>query len=256
MNCPGCGKEIPDVYAGVRCPSCGAPLTPGAGAPGAPRPEAAGIPWENRNRLGFFPSLFGTMRACLFEASDFFENMPKRENLGSAIGYILLLGWIGALGGILWNVLLQGAQHAALRNLGMQPPAAMPAAIGFAVYAGLIVLFPLILLLALFIWSAILHVVLWILGGAKEGFEATVRVYCYAAGSTAIFQWVPICGGLVGFIWSLVLQIIGLARVHQIGTGKAAVAVLLPLALCCALLLALCIAFAGFFLAAMRGAAA
>ena len=110
------------------------------------------------------------------------------------------------------------------------------------------------ILIFAFICSAILHVILWILDGAKEGFEATVRVYAYAAGSTAVFQIIPICGGLVAVIWSLVLQIIGLSRAHGISPGKAALAVLLPLALCCVLVAVLATLFASVILAALKGA--
>src|SRR5262245_61850778 len=116
MHCHACGKEIPDAYAGVRCPYCGASLIPGAAEPGAGAPPPAGalegIPWEERRSLGFFPALGENLRLCLFDPATFFSRMPKRENLGAAMGYLALLGWIGAAGGILWNLALQGPQAA------------------------------------------------------------------------------------------------------------------------------------------------
>jgi len=262
MICPGCGKEIPDVYAGVRCPSCGASLVPGVAAPGgsgAPPPSSgpAGVPWENRQTLGFFPALFENVRLCLFEAAKFFEQMPKRENLGAALGYLTILGWVGAAGGFLWSLALRGPQMALLRNMGIEPPArTLAPALEGILYFGAILLAPVFILIAAFIWCAIVHVILWIIGGAREGFEATLRVYSYSAGSTSLFHLVPICGGLVGLIWSLVLQIIGLSRAHGVSPGKAAVAVLLPLALCCVLVVAFAALFAGFIVAALRSAGA
>ena len=262
MFCSGCGKEIPDAYAGIRCPSCGASLTSGAGAPGGygappPPPGPEGIPWENRQTLGFFPALFQNVRLCLFEATKFFERMPKRENLGAALGYLVILGWIGAAGGFLWSLALRGPQAALLRSMGIEPPAGTltPAMQGI-LYFGAILFAPVFILIAAFIWCAIVHVILWIIGGAREGFEATLRVYSYSAGSTSLFQLVPVCGSLVGLIWSLVLQVTGLSRAHGISTGKATVAVLLPLALCCVLVAALALLFAGFIVAALRGGGA
>jgi hypothetical protein len=146
---------------------------------------------------------------------------------------------------------------AMMRNLGIEPNArGISPALEQAIYVGAVLFAPLFILIGLFIWSAILHAFLWILGGAKEGFEATIRVVSYSAGSTYLFQLIPICGGLVGLIWSLVLQIIGMSRAHEISGGKAAAAVLLPLLLCCVVLVALCAAFAGLILAMMRGGGA
>jgi hypothetical protein len=261
MFCSGCGKEIPDAYAGVRCPSCGVSLIPGAAGPGgAGTPPQAGapggIPWEDRATLGFFPALFENLRRCLFEPAEFFERMPKRENLGAALGYLVLLGWVGAAAGFVWSLAIRGPQMAFMRSMGIEPrSAALSPNLEMLIYAGAIVLAPIFILIAAFIASAILHVFLWMLDGAKEGFEATVRVYAYAAGSTAVFQIIPLCGGLVAVIWSLVLQIIGLSRAHGISPGKAALAVLLPLALCCVLIAVLCVLFAGVILATLKGAA-
>ncbi len=262
MFCSGCGKEIPDAYAGVRCPSCGASLLPGTvppGGPGGPPSPgtAEGTPWENRATLGFFPALLENLRRCLSDPTAFFDRMPKRANLGAALGYLVILEWIGAAAGFLWSQAIRGPQMAILRSMGIEPRGqTLAPALEMAIYVGALLFAPLFILIAAFIWSAILHVVLWILDGAKEGFEATVRVYSYAAGSTAPFQIIPICGGLVALIWSLVLQIIGLSRAHGISPGKAALAVLLPLALCCVLIAVLATLFAGVVLAALKGGGA
>jgi len=244
MYCPGCGKEIPEGYSGPTCPSCGAAVALQQAA------QPAGIPWEDRSRLGFFPALVSTMRLCLADPTQFFSDLPKRENLGSAIQYLLLLAWLGGLGGIVWSLVFRQSQMAVLKSLGFNPPEqSWPAAMRVLFTLVFAVVIPIIVLISTFIWTGIVHVTLWILGGAKEGYEATLRVYAYARGSTALFEWIPICGGLVAAIWSLILQIIGLSRVHGIGGGKAALAVLLPLALCCLIFAALIAAFFGAIMA-------
>jgi hypothetical protein len=48
-----------------------------------------------------------------------------------------------------------------------------------------------------------------------------------------LFCLVPVCGGLVTLIYLIVLATIGLARAHQTTTGKAVMAVLAPIILCC-----------------------
>jgi hypothetical protein len=72
-----------------------------------------------------------------------------------------------------------------------------------------------------------------IVGGAKQSFETTLRVLCYAGGSANALQLVPICGGFLAGLAGLVLNCIGLARAHETDTWRAVVAILLPLVVCC-----------------------
>jgi len=73
---------------------------------------------------------------------------------------------------------------------------------------------------------------LTLLGGANRGFTATLRVMCYAQ-TTQLAVVLPGVGGLIGFVWRLILEIVALAEVHKTDGWKAALAVLLPLVLCC-----------------------
>jgi hypothetical protein len=96
-----------------------------------------------------------------------------------------------------------------------------------------LVLAPLWLALGMFIGSGILHLCLMILGGANRPFETTFRVLCYACGATYLFSIIPFCGGYISPIYNIVLLCIGLPRAHETSTGKAVMAVLLPLGVCC-----------------------
>jgi len=241
MYCPGCGKEIPEGIGDVRaCPFCGATL----GFRPAPEPRPSGIPWEDRAGLGFFGALVATLRMCLTDPTRFYSDLPKRQHLGAALQYLILLTWVGGLGGLFWSLLLRRSQMEMLKSFGFNLPEqafSVGARVLFTLVFALVI--PILVVISTFIWTAVVHVLLWILGGAKEGYEATLRVYAYARGSTALFEWIPFCGGLVALVWGLVLQIIGLARVHGISGAKAALAVLIPLAACCLIVVALVAAF-------------
>ena len=109
---------------------------------------------------------------------------------------------------------------------------------GMASSGGMIstlIVLPIFLLLAAFITTAVWHVSLMILGGANKPFEATYRVYCYVAGACALLSMVPCCGPFISLGWNIVASMIGLSKVHGIGSGKALTAILLPLILCCGL---------------------
>jgi hypothetical protein len=72
-----------------------------------------------------------------------------------------------------------------------------------------------------------------LLGGASRSFEATLRVVSYANGAGNLFYMIPICGWLIAIVYVIVLECIGLTRAHQTTTGKALLAILLPMFLCC-----------------------
>ncbi len=93
-----------------------------------------------------------------------------------------------------------------------------------------------------------------ICGGAKQPFETTFRAYCYTVGSVYTLQIIPfqvipivgpLIGGLVVWVWALVAKCIGFARTHEIGMGRAVLAVLLPSILCCVTIIFLAVTFAG-----------
>ena len=98
---------------------------------------------------------------------------------------------------------------------------------------GYILFVPVIVIVGMFIGSGILHLCLMIVGGAKKPFETTFRVVCFSSGSTYLLSMIPFCGGMIAGVWNIVLECIGLARAHEIDTGKAVLAVLLPLIVCC-----------------------
>lgn len=96
-----------------------------------------------------------------------------------------------------------------------------------------IILLPLFIVIALFIGSGIIHLCLMIVGGANKPFETTFRVLAFSQGSAGPLQIIPLCGGLISGIWALVCNCIGLARAHETDTGRAVLAVFLPLIVCC-----------------------
>ncbi len=96
-----------------------------------------------------------------------------------------------------------------------------------------LILLPLFVVLALFIGSAVVHVCLMIVGGANQPFETTFRVLAFSHGSTGPLQMIPVCGGMIAGVWALVCNCIGLARAHETDTGRAVLAVFLPVIVCC-----------------------
>jgi hypothetical protein len=244
-TCPICQQPLPEP-AEPRCPSCGAGLTPERGGPPpldvrvdpgggwAGAPAGPGIPWQDRDRLGFITALVETTRGVLTAPGEFFARLPASGGMGSAILYGVIVGWLGLIAAAFYQALFntlvgpRALPFAERTNLG--PLLTFTEGWGSfliqAVFGGVFVV------IGMFIAAGIFHLLLLLLGGARRDFEATLQVVAYSH-ATSLLALLPFCGGLIGGVWALVLCILGLARVHQIGHGKAAAAVLLPVVLCC-----------------------
>ncbi|NOZ80018.1 MAG: hypothetical protein GXP48_12735 [Acidobacteria bacterium] len=213
------------------------PVGAGAGATEAP---IAALPWETPGEP-FFDAFFETLKLFIIRPSEAFARMRRSGDLGRPILYAIFLGWAGVIVSQLYSLALRGMTWRMLPGMQQFQGIGMSAALTIFV----MILAPVFVLIGLFIWAGIVHLMLLILSGANEGFDATFRVMSYAT-TAQIAQIVPLCGGFAGGVWALVLEIIGIAKAHRISQGKAALAVLLPLVFCCACL-------AGLF--ALSGAA-
>jgi hypothetical protein len=211
------------------------------GAPPPLPPTSPGIPWEDRDRLGFGAALFETTKQALLTPVDFFKAMPVSGGLGGPLIYGLILSYAGVIVEAVWRIIFNALFGAAwLSTIGQMLPANNYARISPFLHGGgalvglmatMILALPL-LLIAFFISAGITHLFLMLLGGANRGFEATFRVVCYCQ-AAAVFSAIPFCGGLVRLVYQIVLAVIGLAEAHGVSRGVAAAAVLLPILLFC-----------------------
>jgi hypothetical protein len=119
----------------------------------------------------------------------------------------------------------------------------------------MILILPIATVIGMFVGAGIYHLMLMLLGGARRPFETTLRVAAYTNGATAVLNLVPICGAFAAAIYAIVANIIGLAKAHEISTGKAAAAVLLPVVICCTLVLIFYAAIAAIIVGGIMGAA-
>ena len=206
-------------------------------------PALAALPWEQPGYPAI-EGLYETAKLFLLRPSEAFARMSVAGDLGRPLIYAVVLGWLGIIAGQVYQLLIPGMPWRYFPGMDRGTDFAVP----FVVTVATMVLAPVFILLGVFIWSAILHLFLMIAGGANSGFAATVRVVCYA-GTTQVLQIVPLCGGVLTFLWSIALEIVGLAIAHRTTQGRAALAVLLPLALCCACAAVIAVAFGAAILA-------
>jgi hypothetical protein len=267
--CPHCHHAIPDPPAGT-CPNCGgdpraaswppplpAGLSPATAQAAAPPPARAssgagaahgpGIPWDERDRIGFVSALVETTRDVLTGPGAFFRAMPVTGGLGSPLLYAVIVGWIGLVASAFYQAIFRSVVGSSLGALGSERPevaALLGWVEGWAGFVAQALFGGVFVVIGVFITAGVLHLVLMLLGGARRGFEATFRVVTFSQATSVLFL-VPFCGQLVGLIWTLVLHVLGLAEAHQIGHGRAVAAVLLPILLVCCCCAGLAFLFAG-----------
>ncbi|HZM53289.1 MAG TPA: YIP1 family protein [Vicinamibacteria bacterium] len=260
-QCPNCHTVLPDPPERF-CPSCGTDLAaavtaappyppppppgyppsgyappsyppPGGGGYGAP-PPGGQTPWERRSQIGIVNALIETTKQVLLQPVVFFRSMPVTGGLGDPLLYAVIIGYAGLLVSTIYNLVFRGVLTSSLSRFGGNSEMEQLASFmqgGTGVVVNLI-LGPVFIVVFLFVSAGIFHLVLLALGGAARGFEGTFRVAGYSQ-AASIFNIIPVCGGLVGLVYVIVLLVIGLSEAHGISRGKAAAGVLIPFVILC-----------------------
>ena len=249
-DCPFCGKSI-EGNPGT-CPHCGQELLPAEGStPPPPPPESqpvmmpggnAGsrprgvVPFEDPSK-GFFGGMLETIKLVLFQPTRFFSEYRMDGSIGRPMVFAIVVGWFAVAIGLLWGLLLNAS---VMTMISQYIPASefsseqfLPQYMlttAFSIIS--LILAPIMIVIGLFILAGIYHLFLLMVGGATRGFETTFNVVSYRS-ATKLFNVVPFCGGLIAWIYGLVVSIIGLYCAHETDGWKGAFAVLAPFILCC-----------------------
>jgi hypothetical protein len=240
--CPFCSKEV--QISASECEHCGRRLessppsgtfATGASAQSRHAPDEGAYeeekecPWEDRASYGTLNAFFQTATKCITTPTSFFSRLPTTGGYFNPLLFAAMTFPIATLLTLVWYMLFKGAGLGGMIGgvLGMSC-----AFVGGFILAAV----------GVTIWSGILHLCLAVLGGAREGYQATFRVVSYSS-VTSLFSVIPFVGSLAASVWGIVLTVIGLRETHKTTTGKAAVAVTIPVAL--AVLLGIIIGVAG-----------
>jgi len=266
VKCSTCGHQIDDPTQ-PKCPNCGAdrqaeatiPLAvspdqiearptggeaggsgggsagtggfggPGAGAappPPPPPPPGNSVPFEDPS-LPFTTRFLRTAGMAFSNPTELFSNLSN-EDLAQPLLFGVIVGTVATVFSMLWNMMFSGLS---MLGGGM---ATEDFAISQGMYILLMLFSPVLVAIGMFISTAIYHVALLVLGDAERGFAVTFRAVAYGY-TPNLLGIVPICGGLVGGLWSLVLIIMAGKLGHGTEWWKAILAYFLPLIICCCL---------------------
>ncbi len=214
--------------------------------------ERPGNDWERRTEVGLLEGLVAAIKGFIFAPGETFEKTRESGDLGSPLLFAILIGFVMAIIGQIWGMFFGVSLLSILPEEAREAVGMFLATSGFSFFASIIIV-PIFTVIGIFIYGAILHLMLLLVGGLEKsssGFEGSIRVVAYAQVAT-LAQIVPVIGGMISFFWGLFLGVIGVTRLHRTSDGKALLAVILPIILCCACVMAM-IMFGG--VAAFMGA--
>jgi len=215
------------------------PPPPGAYPPPPPPPSGGApgllpLPWEDRPRIGFADALVDTIRLFATRPAEAWSRTREKGDIGQPLFFAICVGWVGIVFNSVYGLLFGQVW---LRFLPLQYRdrigPMMAGTVGWTIAQ--IILAPLFVLIGLFVMSAILHVCFLIVGALSSstaGFEGTIRIVGYTW-VAQLAHVIPVFGGLLAFVASLILSVMGAQALHRSSQGKAILGVLLPVIVCC-----------------------
>lgn len=208
-------------------------------APSREEEDDDGVPWEQPERYGFFPSFYQTILRVMFRPQEFFSRLrgvsPNSSLMRPACFYVLL-SFFQTVVGLLWtmNSFKQLSQtttdpqtlaHINIFMQGMSTPL-------------LLLVTPFIMLLQLFLFAAFYHLMIRLAQPDKADFNTVVRVIAYSA-APLIISVVPVAGSSVASFWFVASTFIGCKYALDLSWSKTTLALVPLFLLALAVMLAL-----------------
>lgn len=247
-RCPSCNSEFRSDTAGVvLCPQCNSKVR-------VELPVSKGCAWDRAEKGNWVGAFFETVKLSLVKPVKFFGEVAEGSGwirpwlFALIIFFIVFLVMAAYQAG--FQTLAIGAGLATSLKKTMLPFAALSIPITIlAIVSMSVVMAPFLVTTVLFINAAMYHLCLMVLGSARRDFWATFRTVCYTFGPQ-LFEIIPILGNIVGAVWQFVLAVIGIKVVHSTSYSRSALAIFLPLILCCGAVLLVVASVAGGVVAA------
>ncbi len=164
------------------------------------------------------------VKGLLLEPSKTFDFL-KDETLEEVVKYYAI---IAAVYSALFALLLAfaGSIFGSMMGFG-KLGTMMGAGVGIGAAIVFFVMFMIFAIASAFIGGAILHIFVYIAGGRK-GIAQTIKAGMYGSTPSLLLGWIPFIN-IIASIWSLVVVIIGIRQLHELTTGRAVLAILIPL---------------------------
>lgn len=234
FSCPVCGaSNMPQSKAEVPPPTPTTLAVTASDAGQSNSGERVMCDWESNWRSDTLGAFVRNAKDILTDPIEYFGRIKPAEDYLSLFVWLYVFSFINLFFSmvyqLVWEMIFNSTE-----TLFTIP---------FVMCGSVIAPFVVILMLA--ISSAILHFFLVNIGGSTKPFNTTFTVY--ALGSvTGIFSVVPILGGLVAMVYGIIINIMGMAKAHEIPASRVFLSFLVPALIvgCCVGITVMITAFA------------
>lgn len=199
------------------------------------------VPFEDTSK-DFFTGLIETIKLVLFQPTRFFRNYKLDGSIGRPLLFAVMIGWTTAIISTIWATMMSRSLFTFLHEYLQEKLPDIEGVDWDQILSGgggtsfdfimSLIIVPVFIMIGLFIVAGIFHLFLLIVKGANKSFETTFNVLAYGA-VAHIAEIIPFFGGIISWIYGIVLGIIGLSEAHKTDSWKAAFAVFGPYILCC-----------------------
>lgn len=184
--------------------------------------EQGEVPWEHLYQYGFFPGFFQTIKEVMLSPASFFANMRLGQGFNKPLIFYLLIAEVQALAQFFWQA------AGVVPQMQNKPESILEIGMTGMGSIMLLLIYPVILTIMLFLVSGLNHMCLLAVQAASKSFEGTFRVVSYSD-APMILALIPVIGPFAGMIWSLVCTFLGFKYMHRTTSGKVILAMLLPI---------------------------
>jgi hypothetical protein len=181
------------------------------------------FPWPPGEGESIVSAFGRTWAGASLRPRTFFRALPDSGSIGAALLYYVPLGIAVAGADLFWTMVRGPAALEREEVLGRIDLGGIDPVVGF-------LLSPVVLLASLVVSAAATHLLLRLFGGANRDFGVTTRVFAYCY-SPQILGVVPVAGSVMGFVWMVVVAVIGLREAHETTLGRVLPAVMIPVVL-------------------------
>ncbi len=162
------------------------------------------------------------IKRILSEPKNFFKKVPK-DSIGSIyLFYLGLFGFYTVLS-IIMSVLFYAIFQLLATNIEFFQIILQESNILFEV--GILIISYVFAMGFVFFAVLLYHAYLFLFG-ARVSYLKSFQSYTYSFVPLYLFGWIPLVGFLVGYIWSIILLIIGVQRTHKLSLTRTIFAII------------------------------
>ncbi len=214
--------DLPVVEAEVEDPP---PLPERQVAEPVPMAAADAPAWEKPSGDNVFLLLLKTIGHVFSQPATTFRGLNPDLPMGRALRYYLILSTLGAWVYLAYNlvVVLMFPEIVTLQMGGKITTTQLLIGQVFNVLFA-----PFFLAGLAFGFSGLLHLMLTLFGVPQPSFAVTVRVFCYAVGTSFLLILIPLCGPFFFVPCAVVYLVLGLKEAHRTDAFRPLFAVMVP----------------------------